>query len=58
MAEKKLPTVLITLSLWKASFKAICKHCDETISGSTKVSTNWDEAHGKIDTVLVIHYVD
>ena len=41
MAEKKLPTVLITLSLWKASFKAICKHCDETISGSTKVSTNW-----------------
>ena len=44
VAERKRPTVLSNFILPDALggvFKAKCKHCHKTISGSTKVSTNW-----------------
>ena len=44
MAEQKIPAVLSNFVLpedSKGVFKANCKHCYKTISGSTKVSTNW-----------------
>ena len=44
MAEKKLPAVLSNFILPDALdglFKAKCKHCHKTISGMTKVSTDW-----------------
>ena len=44
IAEQKIPAVLSNFALpedLKGVFKANCKHCYKTISGSTKVSTKW-----------------
>ena len=46
MAEKKLPDildhyVLPSMEALDGIFRAKCRHCHKSISGTTKVTTNW-----------------